>query len=66
MDVRGRNMTYLIFMNYIMLVGLYERMNIIENHELRIVLEFMGVMALLIHYLLKTIEKIKNETIQMR
>ena len=59
-------MTYLIFMNYIMLVGLYERMNIIENHELRIVLDFMGVMALLIHYLLKTIEKIKNETIQMR
>ena len=59
-------MTYLIFMNYIMLVGLYERMNIIENHELRIVLDFMGVMALLIHYLLKTIEKIKTETIQMR
>ena len=59
-------MAYLVFMNYIMLVGLYERMNIIENHELRIVLDFMGVMALLIHYLLKTIEKIKNETIQMR
>ena len=50
-------MTYLIFMSYIMFVGLYERMNIIENHELRIVLDFMGVMALLIHYLLKTIEK---------
>ena len=65
------NMTYLIFMNYIMLVGLYERMNIIENHimDYFYIIKLMklkiNTILLILYYNFFLVKKIDKEIINL-
>lgn len=47
-------MTYLVFMNYIMLVAICGHMGIIVSDIAWLILDFLGVIALLIHCGLKS------------
>ncbi len=42
-------MTYLIFMNYIMLVAICGHMGIVVNDTCWIILDLLGVFALIVH-----------------
>ena len=53
-------MTYLVFMNYIMLVAICGHMGIVTNDTVWIILDFIGVVALLVHCCLKTDKKINK------
>ena len=50
-------MTYLVFMNYVMLVAICGHIGIITSDRCWLILEIIGVIAMLVHLLLKDIKK---------
>ena len=50
-------MIYLVFMNYVMLVAICGHIGIITSDRCWLILEIIGVIAMLVHLLLKDIKK---------
>jgi len=50
-------MAYLVFMNYIMLVAICGHMGIVVGDTTWLILDFLGVVALLIHCYIKSENK---------
>ena len=54
-------MTYLVFMNYIMLAAICGHMMIIASDRCWLILDIIGVIAMLVHLSLKEIKKEQEE-----
>lgn len=50
-------MIYLVFMNYIMLVAICGHIGIIASYRCWLILDIIGVIAMLVHLSLKEIKK---------
>lgn len=50
-------MTYLVFMNYVMLIAICGHIGIIASDRCWLILDIIGVIAMLVHLLLKDTEK---------